>query len=187
MDASTSSPRQAAQGPETSAPARFLTRRRVSFGLAGLVAGGGAWSWHRSVSPARLPTVSYGLIDGQRLEPQALAGKPVMVQFWSTQCAPCMAEMPDLIALHETYAPQGLLLIAVAMPYDRPDHVLDVAARRKLPFAVALDPMGEVVRAWGDVEATPTAWLADRQGRLVQHWRGAPDFEQVRRAVAGVV
>lgn len=55
--------------------------------------------------------------------------------------------MPVLAQLHQRLHARGLDTIAVAMPYDRPDFVLHYSARAKLPFPIAIDPMGVAMRA----------------------------------------
>lgn len=105
----------------------------------------------------------------------------LFVNFWSTDCAICVAEMPELARLYEEYHPRGLRLVAVAMPYDPPNHVLEMAESRDFPFPVALDLRGEAVAAFGDIQGTPTSFLLDSQGRLVQRYIGAIPFKALRR------
>ena len=168
-------------------------RRGLLIGLGGCAAGvaaAGAWIGGRGAGtrgPASMPAHAYPLIDGRRLEPEALRGRVVLVNFWATSCAICVAEMPELVALHEAYAKRGLQVLAVAMPYDRPDHVLHFAQTRRLPFAVALDPMGEAVAAWGGVRGTPTTWLVAPDGGVAGHWIGRPDFVRLRRDVEALL
>jgi len=160
-------------------------RRALGLGLAAVATlGAGAWAaarWARPPGPRSLPPLDYRLIDGRRLGPLELRGKAVLVNFWATSCAVCVAEMPELASVYEAYRGRGLELVAVAMPYDRPDHVLHFAATRRLPFPVALDPMGEAVAAWGGVEGTPITWLAGPDGRILRRWLGRPDFAALRR------
>jgi thiol-disulfide isomerase/thioredoxin len=160
-------------------------RRALGLGLAAAATlGAGAWAmarWARPPGPRSLPPLDYRLIDGRRLGPLALQGKAVLVNFWATSCAVCVAEMPELASVYEAYRVRGLELVAVAMPYDRPDHVLHFASTRRLPFPVALDPMGEAVAAWGGVEGTPVTWLAGPDGRILRRWLGRPDFTALRR------
>jgi peroxiredoxin len=172
-------------------------RRRLIWAALGLAATGtAAWAWHRlsggqsgrfSGGPSRLPDLTYTLIDGRRIGAAELRDRVVLVNFWATSCAVCVAEMPELIRLHTEFQPMGFELLAVAMPYDRPDHVLHFAASRRLPFPVALDPMGQTVAAWGGVEATPLTWLAGRDGQIRQRVLGRPDFVRLRADIKALL
>ena len=131
----------------------------------------------------RAPAVSFTTLAGKPVTSGELHGKVVLVNFWSTSCAVCARELPELIATYRTYAPRGFEVIAVAMPYDRPDWVVDYARRRELPFTVALDYDGTINRAFGGVEATPTAFLIDKRGRIVRRTVGQPDFTELRTRI----
>jgi len=93
-----------------------------------------------------------------------------------------MVEMPDWVALYERWHPRGLDLLAVAMPFDRPDWV--VHAAKAWPFPVALDPRGEAVVAWGGVPAIPASWLVAPDGRVVHAWEGRLDVPALQRRLA---
>jgi peroxiredoxin len=176
--------------PDKHSPILETPRRRLAWAALGLAATGtAAWAWHRfsggqfgrfSGGPSRLPDLTYTLIDGRRIGAAELRDRVVLVNFWATTCAVCVAEMPELVRLHNDYQPRGFELLAVAMPYDRPDRVLHFAASRRLPFPVAIDPMGQTVAAWGGVEATPLTWLAGRDGRIRQRRLGRLDFASLR-------
>jgi peroxiredoxin len=134
--------------------------------------------------PRPAPQIELTDIEGEAKSLAQLHGRPVLVSFWSTTCAPCLAEMPDLVALHRRHVERGLTTFAVAMRYDRPDLVLDFARTRGLPFDVVLDFKGEVARAFGDPQVTPTKFLIDAQGRIVRVYVGGTDFEDLERRIA---
>lgn len=135
------------------------------------------------------PDVSYVLLDGTRQNFSDLKGQVVLVNFWATSCVTCVKQMPDTIADYGTYAPRGYTTMAVAMAYDPPNYVLNFAQTRKLPFPVAIDAKGDLARAFGNVQLTPTAFLIDRQGRIVKRYLGEYDKTEfhaaVERALAG--
>jgi thiol-disulfide isomerase/thioredoxin len=116
----------------------------------------------------RLPDRPFVALDGQRRQLSELQGHVTLVHFWSTGCAPCLTEMPQLVALHQQFAAQGLETLAVAMPEDAPAAVIQYAQSRQLPFRVVLDMDGSLQAAWGPVVATPTTLVLDAQGRVVQ-------------------
>src|ERR1700750_1334255 len=61
------------------------------------------------------PAVSYTLLDGRRSELAALRGHVVLVNFWATDCAPCVEEMPAMVANWRRFSPQGFETLAVAV------------------------------------------------------------------------
>ena len=89
--------------------------------------------------------------------------------------------MPELARLHADYAPRGFELVAVAMPHDRPDTVLELAEASALPFPVALDIDGRVLDAFEPVPGTPTSFLLAADGRVVARHVGPHDLPALRR------
>ena len=125
------------------------------------------------------PDVSFTTLDGQTSRLSALRGKVVLVNFWATTCTSCVAEMPKLVETHRKFAPRGYETVAIAMNYDPPEYVRNFAARKGLPFTVALDTTGEAAKGFEEVRLTPTTFVIDRQGRIVQKFLGEPDFPKL--------
>ena len=127
-------------------------------------------------APKVFPPVTISTIDGRSFDSTALEGRPVLVTFWSTTCAVCLREMPDLEALYRRLSPRGFEIIAVSMPWDPPDEVVRLARARALPYPVALDVNGTAARAFGDVSVTPTHFLIAPGGEIAVRRTGALDF-----------
>ena len=122
------------------------------------------------------PDVTFTTIQGKTIKMGELKGKVVLVNFWATDCPGCIAEMPRLIKTYQQYHPQGFEVIAVAMFYDPPDHVLNYAQKHSLPFPVMHDGYGEIAKSFEDVRLTPTSFIMDKQGRIIQRVVGGLDF-----------
>jgi peroxiredoxin len=135
------------------------------------------------VGNSSAPAVSFTTLAGKPIAPEELRGKVVLVNFWATTCEVCARELPQIVGTYQTYASRGFEVIAVAMPYDRPDWVVDYARRHELPFKVALDFEGTINRAFGGIEATPTAFLIDKRGKILQRIVGEPDFARLRTMI----
>jgi peroxiredoxin len=93
-----------------------------------------------------------------------LRGKVVLVNFWATWCPPCRKEMPDLEALYEQFAPQGLVILGISD--EKAAKVKPFIRERKVTFPVLLDP-GRKVNGMFVVEGIPKSFVYDRDGKLV--------------------
>ena len=130
------------------------------------------------------PAVAYTLLDGRRSELAALRGHVVLVNFWATDCAPCVEEMPAMVANWRRFSPQGFETLAVAVQTDPPALVSNFAQARALPFGVVIDNTGEVARHFGNVQFTPTSLLINKRGEIVKRWVGKTDFEALAPLIA---
>ncbi|MDD5271848.1 MAG: TlpA disulfide reductase family protein [Methylovulum sp.] len=129
------------------------------------------------------PDLKLTTITGLPLDLKALRGKPVIVTFWATDCSGCIKEIPHLRALYEDYHPRGLELIAIAMYYDPPSHVVAMSAAQQLPYQVVLDLHADYARAFGQVALTPTTFLIAPDGRIVLQYTGLSDNQALHKAI----
>ena len=148
--------------------------RRTVLALGGAAATGWLLSACAQRDPA--PDANFVRLDGSSGRMADLRGKVVLVNFWATSCATCVAEMPGLIDTHRRFNARGYETLAVAMSYDPPAYVSNFAQRRELPFWVAIDNTGAIAKAFGDIRLTPTTFLIDKRGGIVKRYVGAPDF-----------
>src|ERR1017187_1340339 len=91
-------------------------------------------------------------------------GKWVLVNFWATWCAPCLEELPDLIALHNAHKNTDLIVIGIAMEYPSTKVVLDFLKAHPLPYPIVLGDY-KIAKQIGAVQALPTSYLFDQTGK----------------------
>lgn len=139
-----------------------------------------AYVWLSPGGLKQAPAVSIQTLDGNTVELASLQGKPVLVTFWATSCTGCVKEIPHLVDLYNEFAPQGLQLLAIAMSYDPPNHVVAMRDARQLPYTIALDLSGNAALAFGGVRLTPTSFLIAPDGRIVREKVGELDMNEVR-------
>lgn len=124
------------------------------------------------------PDVEFRTLTGDRLSLRDMAG-PVLVNFWATDCAICVEEMPELSALWERLQPEGYTFVAVAMPHDRPDAVVQMVEARAWKHPVAIDIEGVALAALGNVVGTPTSFLITPDGTLDERIVGRVDVDEL--------
>jgi len=130
------------------------------------------------------PAVSYTLLDGRRSDLASLRGHVVLVNFWATDCAPCVEEMPAMVDNWRRFSPQGFETLAVSMSWDAPALVSNFAQSRALPFPVVIDNTGEIAHRFGGVQYTPTSLLINKRGEIVRRWVGKTDFAELAPLIA---
>lgn len=139
-----------------------------------------AYVWLSPGGLKQAPAVSIRTLDGNTVELASLRGKPVLITFWATSCTGCVKEIPHLVDLYNEFAPQGLQLLAIAMSYDPPNHVVAMRDARQLPYTIALDLGGNAALAFGGIRLTPTSFLIAPDGRIVREKVGELDMNEVR-------
>jgi peroxiredoxin len=158
--------------------------KTVASVIVAVVLGVGGYLTFQTLSGAeKAPNVEYTLLDGSKSTLDQQRGKVMLVNFWATDCATCVKEMPDIVATHEKYKARGYDTLAVAMSYNPPAYVINFAETRKLPFGVAIDNTGAIAQSFGKVQLTPTSVLIDKHGQIVKRYVGEPDFAALHQLV----
>ncbi|MFL9879212.1 TlpA disulfide reductase family protein [Herbaspirillum rhizosphaerae] len=119
-------------------------------------------------------------------KPQALSqwkGKPLIINFWATWCAPCVEEMPELAALQAEVAPVQIIGIGV----DSQENIAQFAEKFHIyyPLYVAGTGATDLLRQFGNqAGGLPFTVLVGLDGNLKKVYLGRLNFDELRRDLA---
>lgn len=105
-------------------------------------------------------------LDGNILRLSDLKGKIVMIDFWSSWCAPCRAEAETLVEVYDTWAERGIEFIGVAI-WDNEQDVHDFRQRFDIRYPIAIDHDGSVAVEFG-VRGIPEKFFVNPKGEIVR-------------------
>lgn len=109
-------------------------------------------------------------MNGREQRLSAYRGKWVLVNLWASWCAPCRAELPDLIALSNAHK-NDLVVLGIAMDYPSANVVRAFVRKAKIPYPIILGDTG-MADEIGPVSGLPTTFLFDPAGELAAHQAG---------------
>ena len=101
---------------------------------------------------------------GAKADWPSLRGKVVVLEFWATWCAPCVAEIPVMNSVIAATAPAKVQFISV--DDEDPAVVQPFLIRHPISGWIGIDNSGKLFERFG-VNARPTTMVIDPQGRVV--------------------
>jgi peroxiredoxin len=107
------------------------------------------------------PDFTLPALDGAEIKLSELEGKNVILNFWTTHCIHCIAEMEYFDDIGPQYLDE-LTILTVDIREDE-SKVQDFLGEDERNFLVALDTKGEVSTFYG-IRYTPTTLLIDEEG-----------------------
>lgn len=121
-----------------------------------------------AVIPDKRPDVSLADRDGQMRALSEWNGKPAIINFWATWCAPCRREIPMLNALAQDPAYAEFALIGIAIDFR--EDVLRYVTSTPIDYPVLIGEQDglEAARAFGmESIGLPFTVFTDSKDRIV--------------------
>ena len=113
-------------------------------------------------------------INGEPISLADFKGKVVILDFWAAWCPPCRKEIPGLVTLQRKYQDKGLVIIGVSLDKQGPSVVKPFMRELGMNYRVVMGDE-KIVSDYGGIEAIPTTFIIDRQGKVVTVHQGFTD------------
>lgn len=105
---------------------------------------------------------------GEDVDLASLKGKVVLVDFWATNCPPCIEEFPNIKAIYSELHKDGFEIIGVSLDGDT-SLVESFTARMKMPWRQIVDESTvEALRKSWHVRTIPSLYIVGRDGKVSQ-------------------
>ena len=121
--------------------------------------------------------------SGESIDLASLRGKPVVLNFWATWCAPCWEEHPVLN--ESARANPGVQFLGVVFQDDEAK-IQDFLRRRGAAYPTVIDDGGRTAIAYG-VGGVPETFIVDARGIIVAKHDGPVSPAQLQSYLAEVM
>ena len=166
-----------------------LSKRQVVFGGVAVLAAIAGSGLALKKQPAGLDmetqqalwNAEFDTPDGQILKMQNLQGRPLVINFWATWCAPCVEEMPLLDIFFRQNVSKGWQMVGLAI--DQPSRVRQYLSQNAISYPIGLAGMTgtELGRLLGnEVGGLPFTVVLDGKGGLIQRKLGKLSAQEIQ-------
>jgi peroxiredoxin len=120
--------------------------------------------------------------DGKVVHLSDYRGKVVLLDFWATWCGPCKIEIPWFIDFQRKNQDKGLVVLGVSMDDDGWNVVKPFIKGLKMNYRVVIGD-DKTAQLYGGVDALPTTFLIDREGRIAAVHVGLVDRKEFENGI----
>lgn len=128
-----------------------------------------------------IPSVTMKTLDGGKINSSEFKndGKPMIIDFWATWCAPCKKELDNISEVYSTWQKEtGVKVIAISIDDARSSgRVASTVTAKGWDFEVYIDENSDFKRALG-VTNPPSTFLIDGKGHIVYEHTGYAEGDE---------
>ena len=147
---------------------------------------GSSAEYNSSESTAAPELAAGDWINSEPIKLKDLHGRVVLIEFWTFGCINCRNTLPFVKDWNHRYGEKGLTVIGVHSPeFDEERDVENLRGQvvsLGIPYPVVSDNDYQTWKAY-NVEAWPTVFLLDKQGRIRWMHVGEGDYDEAERLI----
>ncbi len=118
--------------------------------------------------------------EGRVVRLKDYKGKIVVINFWATWCAPCLAEIPEFVRLQRSCRNRGLQVVGVTYPPASRARVRRLAVKFRINYPLLFGTR-RIAALYGVTNALPVTIIVGRQGRLDGRIDGVTEIQEIKK------
>jgi thiol-disulfide isomerase/thioredoxin len=127
----------------------------------------------RAAAQDRKPAPDFELdnVAGGKMKSTEFKGKVAVIDFWATWCAPCLQEIPNFNALHETHDGQNVQMLAITVESGSLAEIKSKVTEFEMKYPVLVGD-DEIVAGFGGLIGFPTTYVLDKDWKVYKKYLG---------------
>jgi thiol-disulfide isomerase/thioredoxin len=147
----------------------------------------GSAAEYKSSESSAAPELATGdWINSEPLKLKGLRGGVVLIEFWTFGCYNCRNTLPYIKGWDERYRAKGFTVIGVHSPEFDDERKIETLRREVASLGIRYPVVSDNdYQTWNayNVEAWPTIFLIDKQGRIRWRHDGEGDYAEAERLI----
>ncbi len=133
------------------------------------------------------PAFTLVTLEGKKVSLADYKGRPVLVNFWATWCAPCKLEMPWFEGFRKQYQGQGFEILGINEDPDvGKEKIASTAQKTGVSYPILLSD-DKVSPAYGGVDYLPMSFYVDRSGVVREETAGLASKDEVEANIKKII
>jgi peroxiredoxin len=128
------------------------------------------------------PEFSLPNINGGSIKSSDLKGKVVIVDFWQTDCEPCIEEVPEYNELYNKYKAKGVEFVGVTLDSGGADEIKPLAKKIGMQYPIVVGDE-KVVHDFGGIFGTPTTFVLGPNWTIHHKYLGPKTKESLEKDI----
>jgi peroxiredoxin len=111
------------------------------------------------------PDIAYPELGGGEFRLSEHRGKVIVLNLWGTWCGPCIAEIPDFVALQEEFRERDVEFVGISLDEQGWDVVRPFVEKHDINYRILLDREGSVVETY-PINGLPQTYIINKRGEV---------------------
>jgi len=131
------------------------------------------------------PNFQLQVDDGRHLSLRDLQGRPVLLNFWTTECGHCRAGMAQLVDTANHQATSDELVVLAVNMQEELQQIRPFTEKMAMTMPIVLDSDGALRQQYA-IKGTPTSVFIDKEGKIAAVWSGVPSKKFLKKFLSEI-